>query len=166
MLAAELEIPGLPDHLILATTHFNSRGASGVTAERALAAHNLQVDDANEFLLNLGKDDMPFIWGGDLNMRHADDRLEYFVARSGDKLNEVSSFCVNPNNDCEIRIHWETDTPWYETQDLQGWLSGSRVSISPFQVEGMFDEPVDGVMPSDHNGLLVHYRLSWPISEN
>lgn len=166
VLAAELEIPGLPDHLILATTHFNSRGASGVTGERALAAHNLQVDDANEFLLNLGKDDMPFIWGGDLNMRHADDRLEYFVARSGDKLNEVSSFCVNPDNDCEIRIHWDTDTPWYETQDLQGWLSGSRVSISPFQVEGMFDEPVDGIMPSDHNGLLVHYRLSWPLSEN
>ena len=77
VLAAELEIPGLPDHLMVVTTHFNSRGASGVTSERALAVHNLQVDDANEFILNLGKDDMPYIWGGDLNMRQADDRLEY-----------------------------------------------------------------------------------------
>jgi endonuclease/exonuclease/phosphatase family metal-dependent hydrolase len=165
LLVAELEIPGLPDHLMVATTHFNSRGASGVTGERALAAHNLQVDDANEFLLNLGKDDMPFIWGGDLNMRHADDRFEYFVARSGDKLNEVSSFCVDPSNDCEVRIQWDTDTPWYETQDLQGWVSGSRISINPFQVEALFDEPEDGIMPSDHNGLLVHYRLTWPISD-
>ena len=161
LLVAELEIPGLPDHLMVATTHFNSRGASGVSAERSLLAHNLQVDEANEFLVNLGKDHQPFIWGGDVNMRHADDRIEYFVERSGDKLNEVSSFCIDPANDCEVRIQWETDTPWYETQDLQGWVSGSQVSVSPFKVEAVFDEPQEGIMPSDHNGLLVHYRLSW-----
>jgi endonuclease/exonuclease/phosphatase family metal-dependent hydrolase len=163
LLVAELEIPGLPEHLMVATTHFNSRGASGVSAERSLLAHNLQVDEANQYLVNLGKDHQPFIWGGDVNMRHADDRIEYFVERSGDKLNEVSSFCVNTANDCEVRIQWDSDTPWYETQDLQGWVSGSRVSVSPFKVEAVFDEPQEGIMPSDHNGLLVHYRLSWPI---
>lgn len=165
LLVAELEVPGLPDHLMIATTHFNSRGASGVSGDRSLIAHNLQVDEANEHLENLGKDHLPFIWGGDINMRHADDRIEYFVERSGDKLNEVSSYCTHPDTDCEIRIRWDSDTPWYETQDLQGWVSGSRVSVSPIQVEAVFDEPQDGIMPSDHNGLLVHYRLSWPIPE-
>ena len=165
LLVAELEIPGLPDHLMVATTHFNSRGASGVSGDRSLIAHNLQVDEANEYLVNLGKEQLPFIWGGDLNMRHADDRIEYFVERSGDTLNEVSSYCSNPATDCEIRIRWDSDTPWYETQDLQGWVSGKRVSVSPIRVEAMFDEPQEGIMPSDHNGLLVHYRLSWPISE-
>ena len=163
LLVVELEVPGLPDHLMVATTHFNSRGASGVSAERSLVAHNLQVDEANEYLENLGKDHQPFIWGGDVNMRHADDRIEYFVERSGDKLNEVSSFCIDPTTDCEVRIQWESDTPWYETQDLQGWVSGSQVSVSPFRVEDVFDEPQEGLMPSDHNGLLVHYRLSWPM---
>ena len=165
LLVAELEIPGLPDHLMVATTHFNSRGASGVSGDRSLIAHNLQVDEANEYLVNLGKEHLPFIWGGDINMRHADDRIEYFVERSGDTLNEVSSYCTHPATDCEIRINWDSATPWYETQDLQGWVSGSRVSVSPFKVEAVFNEPQDGIMPSDHNGLLVHYRLSWPISE-
>ncbi len=165
VLMAELEIPGLPDHVMLATTHFNSRGASRVSSERSLTAHNLQVDEANEFIESVVKDEQPIIWGGDINMRNADDRFEYFVERSGGKLNEVSSFCIDPANDCEVRIQWETDTPWYETQDLQGWLSGKRVSVVPFRVEAMFDEPQEGIMPSDHNGLLVHYRLSWSITE-
>jgi endonuclease/exonuclease/phosphatase family metal-dependent hydrolase len=165
VLMAELEIPGLSDHLMLATTHFNSRGASRVSNERSLTAHNLQVDEANEFIESVVKDEQPIIWGGDINMRNADDRIEYFVERSGGKLNEVSSFCIDPANDCEVRIQWESDTPWYETQDLQGWLSGKRVSVVPIRVEAMFDEPQEGIMPSDHNGLLVHYRLSWPITE-
>ncbi len=163
MLVVELEVPGLPDPLAVATTHFNARGASGVSNERALAAHNLQVDDANEFLENLDRDNIPFIWGGDLNMRHADDRIEYFVERSAGTLNEVSSYCVDPTTDCEVRINWESDTPWYDSQDLQGWVSGNRVSIEPIRVETVFDEALDGFMPSDHNGLLVYYRLSWLV---
>lgn len=165
LLVVELEIPGLPDRLAVATTHFNSRGASGVSGERSLVAHNLQVDEANEYLENLGEGDVPFIWGGDINMRHADDRIMYFVERSGGTLNEVSSYCVKPGSDCEIPIHWDSDTPWYETQDLQGWVPGTRVEIAPFRVETVFDVPDNGIMPSDHNGLLVHYRLSWLITE-
>jgi endonuclease/exonuclease/phosphatase family metal-dependent hydrolase len=166
LLVVELQIPGLPDHLAVATTHYNARGQSGVSNDRSLAAHNLQVDESNEFLRNLGKNHLPFIWGGDLNMRQADDRLEYFVERSNSNgnLNEVSSFCVDPATDCEVRIHWDSDTPWYDTQDLQGWISGTTVNVTPFKVEALFDEPVDGYMPSDHNGLLVHYRLSWAIA--
>jgi len=165
LLVAELQIPGLPDNLAVATTHYNARGQSGVSEARSLAAHNLQVAETTEFLRELNKERLPFIWGGDFNMRYADDRIRYFVRRSGGQLNEVSSFCVDPLTDCEVRIKWDTDTPWYETQDLQGWVSGSRVSVAPIKVEAIFDELVDGVMPSDHNGLLVHYRLTWTISE-
>ena len=159
-----IEIPGVPDLLEVATTHFNSRGASGVTSERARDAHNLQVDEANEFLERATNQDNPEIWGGDLNMRHADDRIDHFVERAGGDLQEVSSFCLDEKNDCEVRIDWGTDRPWYETQDLQGWFSGKRVDVTPTRVEAMFDEPVDGMMPSDHNGVVVYYRLSWPIS--
>lgn len=161
LLVAVLDIPGLPDPLAVATTHFNARGASGVPNHRALMAHNLQVDETNEFLVGLGKGHLPFIWGGDLNMRHADDRIEYFVERSGNDLNEVSSFCVNPLTECEVRVGWQTDTPWYDTQDLQGWVSGTRVQVEPIRVKALFDDAVDGVMPSDHDGVLVRYRLSW-----
>jgi endonuclease/exonuclease/phosphatase family metal-dependent hydrolase len=165
VLAVIVEVPGVPEEVALATTHFNSRGASGVKAERSLTAHNLQVDETNEFLNGLDEPIIPFIWGGDLNMRHADDRIEFFVERSEGTLNEVSSFCVRNPDHCEVITRWDTDTPWYETQDLQGWLTGTLVDILPFQVEGMFDEPVDGVMPSDHDGVLVRYRLTWSVEE-
>lgn len=165
LLVAVLDVPGLPDHLALATTHFNSRGASGVSGERSLIAHNLQVAETNEYLENLEVEEIPFIWGGDLNMRHADDRIIYFVERSGGNLNEVSAYCVKPESDCEIPIRWNSDTPWYETQDLQGWVSGARVNVNPFRVETVFDEPTDGIMLSDHHGLLVYYRLSWSVIE-
>ena len=110
---------------------------------------------------------LPFIWGGDLNMRHDESRIEYFVTRalenaeSSGGFNEVSSFCVENPDRCEIRIPLASDAPWYETQDLQGWSHGHRISIQPLSMELIFDEPVDGMMLSDHNGVLVRYRLSW-----
>jgi len=159
-----LELPGVPEPLAIATTHFNSQGASGVTRERALIAHNLQVDGVSEFLYSVDEPELPFIWGGDLNMRHADDRISYFVERSGGDLNEVSSFCIANPDWCEFEFPLDTDTPWYETQDLQGWASGPMVDVIPVRVKGLFDAPVDGVMPSDHDGLLVTYRLTWELS--
>jgi len=125
LLVVELQIPGLPDHLAVATTHYNARGQSGVSNDRSLAARNLQVDESNEFLESLGKDQLPFIWGGDLNMRQADDRLEYFVERSNGKLNEVSSFCVDPATDCEVRIRHpvQSGSPVRRTG---GWLYAFR----------------------------------------
>jgi len=163
LLAVVLEVPGVPEQVSLATTHFNSRGASGVKGERSLIAHNLQVDEVNEYLNGLDEPIMPFIWGGDFNMRHADDRIEFFVERSQNELNEVSSFCVDNPTYCEVITHWDTDTPWYETQDLQGWLPGTLVELIPVRVEGLFDEPVNGFLPSDHDGVLVTYRLFWAL---
>ena len=166
VLAVVIEVPGVPEEVVLATTHFNSRGASGVKDERSLVAHNLQVDETNEFLEGLDEPVIPFIWGGDLNMRHADDRIRFLVERSGGRLNEVSSFCVENPDRCEVVRRWETDTPWYETQDLQGWLPGTRVDVYPFRVERLFDEQVGKYMPSDHDGWVVHYRLSWPAAQD
>lgn len=165
VLVVVLNVPGVPEPVALATTHFNSRGASGVSRERSLIAHRLQVAEANAFLYGLDEPIIPFIWGGDLNMRRADDRIEFFVERSGGELNEVSSFCVEKPGRCEVVIRWGSDTPWYETQDLQGWQAGTRVDVRPVRVEGLFDQPVGGFMPSDHDGLLVTYRLSWNLGE-
>lgn len=50
LLVAEIKVPGLPHHLKIVTTHFNSGGGSRVNTERALIAHNLQVDEVNDFL--------------------------------------------------------------------------------------------------------------------
>jgi len=94
---ARIEIPGVPDKLEIVTTHHNSKSASGVSLERTLEAHKLQVLTTGEFLAETANFELPAIWGGDLNMRHSDERIDNFIKRAGDDLNEVSSYCIeNP----------------------------------------------------------------------
>jgi endonuclease/exonuclease/phosphatase family metal-dependent hydrolase len=156
-----IEIPGAPDALEIVTTHYNSKSSAGVPLERTLDAHKLQVALTAEFLEKNSNYDLPAIWGGDLNMRHSDDRIDYFIERAGEGLNEVSSYCLENPQQCDIDMEWTTEEPWYETQDLQGWANGKRISVEPVRIEEAFNQPIDGKMPSDHNGSLVVYRLSW-----
>lgn len=159
---AHIQIPGLPQQLEVITTHYNSKASSGVPLERAHFAHKLQIAATGEFIENTSNYDLPIIWGGDFNMRHSGERIGNFLDRFGEGINEVSSHCLEHPQRCDVKIEWETDSPWYETQDLQGWNRGSQVNIEPIRVEQAFHQPVNGEMPSDHNGLLVFYRLSWP----
>jgi endonuclease/exonuclease/phosphatase family metal-dependent hydrolase len=158
---ARIRIPSLPDLLEVVTTHYNAKKASGVPLERAHAAHKLQVDATVEFIRQTSDYELPMIWGGDLNMRRSEDRIGYFIEQSGAELNEVSSYCLRHADRCRMRVRTESDKPWFETQDLQGWGSGKRVTVEPISVEEIFDLPVDGKMLSDHSGFLVVYRLSW-----
>ena len=163
VIMARVEIPGVPDALEITTTHYNSKGASGVSLDRSLEAHQLQVAATGEFLEEVSDYDLPAIWGGDLNMRRSEERIAYFTGRFGEDLNEVSSHCLENPESCEVAAEWGTEKPWFETQDLQGWVSGKRVSIEPIRIEAAFNETVDGLMPSDHNALVVFYRLSWQV---
>jgi len=146
------------------TTHYNAKNSSGVSLERAHTAHRLQVDATEEFLNQHSRNDFPLIWGGDLNMRQSEDRIRYFVDRAGENLNEVSSWCLRNPDACDIKIRSNSDIPWFEYQDLQGWTSGKRVTVKPIRIEEVFDEPADGIMASDHTGFIVIYRLSWTVS--
>jgi endonuclease/exonuclease/phosphatase family metal-dependent hydrolase len=166
LVLVRLEIPGLPDALEVVTTHYNSKAASGVSLSRTLEAHKLQVASTVEFLEKNSNTSLPAIWGGDLNMRHSDDRIDYFVKRAGEDLFEVSSYCLENKDKCNVDMDWETDRPWYVSQDLQGWADGKRVGVKPIRVEEAFNQPVNGKMPSDHNGLLVTYRLSWSVQND
>ena len=160
-----LRIPGLPDLLEVVTAHYNAKGASGVPTERAHEAHRLQLDAALEFLRTTSNFDLPAIWGGDMNMRRSQDRIRYFVQQAGERLNEVSSYCLENPDRCDLNIQDNSDEPWFQTQDLQGWADGVRVSIEPKRMEEIFDQPENGKMLSDHNGFLVVYRLSWPVQD-
>lgn len=164
VLLVRIRIPGLPDPLEVITAHYNSKNSTGVSIERAHAAHRLQVDATREFLLQNSDHELPAIWGGDLNMRHSEERIVHFVEQAGENLNEVSSWCLENPDACDLKIRSDSDTPWFENQDLQGWTSGTRVNVQPIRIEEIFDDPVDGVMASDHSGFIVIYRLSWPVS--
>jgi endonuclease/exonuclease/phosphatase family metal-dependent hydrolase len=157
---ARLAVPRMPAEIDLFNTHLNSRGHAGVSQERSLKAHSLQVDELHRYIEAKWDKAHPLIFGGDLNMRHATARFAHFAHVMPYTL--VHQFCLRKDSGCEVKMSWDGDEPWMDIEDLQGFESGGGVSVQPVRVEAMFDQPWHGETLSDHDGFLVTYRLSWP----
>lgn len=155
-----VEVPGVPQPVQLMNTHVNANGASGVPRERALTAHHRQIDEIVVLLERDLRADWPLIFGGDLNVRDSDRRFDYTAARLPGSI--VHRHCTLRVAACDVRMSWDGDEPWMDTQDHQGFSDGERVRVRPGRVEAMFDAPRDGRQLSDHDGFLVTYELSWP----
>lgn len=159
---ARVMIPGVPAAVDVFNTHLNSRGSSGVSTSRSLKAHRLQVNEIRRFIEHRWDRQNPLLFGGDFNMRNAPSRFEHFAEKTPYRL--VHQHCLEARSKCDVRMSWDGDEPWMDTQDLQGFENGNRVTVEPIRVEAMFDEPWRNGKPlSDHDGLLVVYRLSWPL---
>lgn len=161
MLYARIAIPGLPDPIELFGTHMNSQRSSKANVERRNAAHGAQANELREFVEEVGNDRYPAILAGDFNMRGSDERFGNF--RPAPRLALVHRFCLEQGG-CDIRLSWDGDAPWMDTQDLQFFSSGSSVTIRPIRVEAMFDGRPDSPLLSDHDGFRVVYELSWPAA--
>jgi endonuclease/exonuclease/phosphatase family metal-dependent hydrolase len=160
IMLARIAIPGVPTPVDIYDTHMNSRGASRAPAARNLAAHDRQSLEASAFIDRTHDDLYPVIFGGDFNMRHSEPRWENFSRYQS--LNLVHRICADPASGCDVRMSWDGDAPWMDTQDLQFFWPGDRVSVRPIRVEAMFDGGPSGPELSDHDGFLVTYLLSWP----
>jgi endonuclease/exonuclease/phosphatase family metal-dependent hydrolase len=160
LLHARIAVPGVTQPVELFNTHLQSRGNAGVSEERSLLAHRLQVDETSRFIQENRDPRLPLIFGGDFNMRNAPARFERFELRKPWPI--VHQWCLAEAGACDVRLSWDGDTPWMDTQDLQGFDSGDRVKLRPIRVEAMFDEPWRGKPLADHDGFLTVYRLSWP----
>lgn len=159
---ARIVIPGVPTPIDLYDTHMNSRRASRAPAPRTLAAHDRQALEASEFIDRTHNDAYPVIFGGDFNMRHSEERWENFTRYQS--LSLVHRVCADPASGCDVRMSWDGDAPWMDTQDLQFFWPGDGVSIRPIRVEAMFDGGPSGPELSDHDGFKVTYELKWPVS--
>jgi endonuclease/exonuclease/phosphatase family metal-dependent hydrolase len=158
---ARILVPGMPAAIDVFNTHLNSRGSAGVSSERSLKAHRVQVNEVNRFIEQRWDRRNGLLFGGDFNMRNAPARFEYFAEKTPYRL--VHQHCASPTPRCDVQLSWDGDQPWMDTQDLQGFEGGSTVRVEPVRVEAMFDEPWRGKPLSDHDGLLVVYRLSWSV---
>ncbi|HWK40541.1 MAG TPA: endonuclease/exonuclease/phosphatase family protein [Croceibacterium sp.] len=155
----EIPIPGMPEPLFVLNTHLNSRKASGVADERSLYAYRRQVTEIRELLDREWAGRGPLIWAGDLNARGNLDRFTFQEERLPGEL--AHRYCADNPRHCDVRMSWDNDEPWLDTQDLQGFLDGEWVWIKPVAIAARFDEPVQGRMLSDHDALEVRWRLSW-----
>ncbi len=155
-----VRVPGVPEPIGIVNAHLNSRSAARVPASRSARAHAMQVDDVAQFIAGVGHSG-PMILGGDFNMRGDAGRMARFDAALG-HLTLVQRFCVVPANGCDVRVSWDGDAPWMDTEDLQLFAPGHAVSITPIRVEAMFDGAAGSPQLSDHDGFRVTYRLGWP----
>ncbi len=103
----------------------------------------------------------PILFGGDFNMRDSPDRFEHFIRLH--RLRLVHVHCRERPRDCDVRMSWDGDAPWMDTQDLQLFASGTEVTVSPVRVEAMFDGSEAGPRLSDHHGFRVVYEIAWPV---
>ncbi len=102
----------------------------------------------------------PLIFGGDFNMRHSEDRWAGFSEYH--PLTLVHEVCVDSTSGCEVKMSWDGDAPWMDTQDLQFFADGEKLTVRPVRVEALFDGGASGAQLSDHDGFLVTYELRWP----
>lgn len=154
-----LEIPGLPVPLQVFTTHLNSWETAGVSPERSHRAHQLQINELFHLIEAYRNPDYPLVFGGDFNMRGAEDRMTY----AGTLLPYIpaSGYCLFVATDCDIKADFDSDEPWKDTQDLHGFASGSGIAIRPIRWEQLFDGPENGGKLSDHEAHLVTYLVTW-----
>ncbi|MET1755016.1 endonuclease/exonuclease/phosphatase family protein [Novosphingobium sp. RD2P27] len=159
LVLARIIMPGVPTPVDLYNTHMNSRLASRAPAEREAAAHDRQSLMASEFINRTHLDAYPLVFGGDFNMANSEARWDHFSRHQS--LSLVHHVCNEPSSGCDVRMSWDGDAPWMDTQDLQFFWSGDVVSIRPVRVEAMFDGSPGSPMLSDHDGFLVTYELAW-----
>ena len=154
-----IAVPGVPAPIEIVNTHMNAQRASKVKQERHLTAHRYQVEELAMFLQRHRSANAPLVLGGDFNMRRSPDRHDAFVSQL--PLEQVHRYCLS-SKQCDVRMSWDGDAPWMDTQDLQFFASSQTVRIVPIRVETMFDGSPDSPRLSDHDGLRVTYRVSWP----
>ena len=162
VMLARIAMPGVPTPVDIYNTHMNSRGASGVAEARDREAHARQAVAASEFIARTQNLAFPLIFGGDFNMRHSEARWEEFSRYH--PLTLVHEVCVDPEAGCDVKMSWDGDEPWMDTQDLQFFADGERLSVRPIKVEAIFDGGPSGPRLSDHDGFLVTYELRWPTA--
>jgi endonuclease/exonuclease/phosphatase family metal-dependent hydrolase len=160
VLLVRVRVPGVPAPVDIMTTHMNSAGrAAGVPLERTLAAHRFQTLESARFIESARDPENPLILGGDFNMKRSPDRLAYFLTMKPYAI--VRQWCTERPGACDVRMSWDGDAPWLDTQDLQAFDNGASVKLRPVRVEALFDGPDAGGKLSDHDAYLVNYRLSW-----
>lgn len=159
MMLVRLDIPGVPAPLFVLNTHLNAYGAAGVPRERSRYAHSRQIDDMVKLFERDWRGQGPLIYAGDFNTGGAPNRFAYKDEKMPGEL--AHRFCDAHRDRCQVKVSWDNEMPWLHTEDLQGYADGGGIKIEPIEISEMFGQPVDGKQLSDHDALLVKYKISW-----
>ncbi|HEX7857233.1 MAG TPA: endonuclease/exonuclease/phosphatase family protein [Sphingobium sp.] len=161
-LMATIRLPGAAGEVDIVTTHFNSRGKSGVGDERSDQAYRLQADCLTAFIRDNHDPERPLIVAGDFNIGTSAFRRTALVDRSRPEW--VSGAEVRNVYDEAVRerlpLSTDAEASRKKAKDWQFFSSGRQTGIALRRVEVPFGRAADGSMLSDHIGYAAVYALN------
>jgi endonuclease/exonuclease/phosphatase family metal-dependent hydrolase len=166
MLLVTVAVPGSPNLVTIATTHMNSKKASGVSQERSLYAYERQVEALDRFIDANRNPELPIIFAGDFNASN-DARRAYLVNHSTMNwttrlrlpIENALHHCLLPRFPCGGAPPSIASTVFKKGRDFQFYTQGFRASLQAVGLAVPFGNEQSGGMLSDHVGYNVIYRL-------
>lgn len=147
-----LDVPG-HGRISIATTHFNSRAASGAPAERTHVAYRRQAEFAARFLAERRDAREPLIVGGDFNRGDRPLRIAAMTAAFRGSREGLGLAAARSADSAKILDR---------ARDMQLMFDGTAMRLDTTGAEVPFGTEPDGSMLSDHMGFTVFYRLRAP----
>lgn len=167
VLLVKLRVPGRALPVEVATTHLNSRHASGVPAQRSLYAYRRQLQMVDRFLTANADSRLPLIFAGDFNASSTLRRSSLLAHSIGNwstlarPMQAALIHCLSGNGRCRDPMPVVAQSILDRGRDWQFFVPGSRVSIRATSLLVPFGREPDGSMLSDHMGYLIGYRLRY-----
>lgn len=157
-----VELPG-KGRVAVATTHFNSRGASLAPVEETARAFAAQSEFLAAFLEREWSADVPLVLAGDFNVGQRPFRMAALPGALS-KLsggNEPAEGLRKVMAEDEAGIGRSSDARWIRmrARDMQFILDSENRSLVPVGAAIPFGTEKDGSALSDHMGFTIHYRI-------
>lgn len=155
VLLVTLAVPGIGE-VAVATTHLNSRKASGADFERTHQAYARQVAFLETFLARHRRADVPLVLAGDFNRGKRPARMAALGAAQrrlglSDAVQTLAS-PIGPPDEQEFIVG--------RARDMQFTAPGAARVLVPVGGSIPFGREPDGAMLSDHMGFVLAYRVA------
>lgn len=162
-----IKMPGNAQPITIATTHMNSKRASGVSQARSLYAYQRQVDFINGFIANHRNPRVPIIFAGDFNASNVQRRRYLFergtaswAIQAANPVESALDRCLQATPPCTVKIPPIANFVRQRARDWQFYIPGMTGSIAAIGVTVPFGLERTGNMLSDHVGYGITYQFS------
>lgn len=161
-----IKVPGNVQPITIATTHMNSKRASGVSQTRSLYAYQRQVDFINGFIAKHRDPRLTIIFAGDFNASNVQRRNYLFgrgtaswAIQAANPVQSALDRCLQSTPPCTGKIPPIASFIRERARDWQFYIPGVTGSIAAVGVTVPFGLERTGKMMSDHVGYGITYQL-------
>ena len=160
-----IAVPGSRVPIQIATTHMNSKRASGVDTDRSYYAYRRQADAIIGFLSVNRNPRAPIVFAGDFNAS-SERRRAYLTAygtsalpTAGGLVSSALHECLLTTRPCGASVPSIANYIQHRSRDWQFYADGLRGQIDAVGIAVPFGQEKQGGMLSDHAGYEIVYRL-------